>query len=48
MNQTFAIFEIFDIAGVLYLAINLLLIAIIRSIECFLMRHENSSGKMTA
>lgn len=43
MSQTFAIFEIFAIAGVLYLVINLLLIAIIRAIERFLMRHESRS-----
>jgi hypothetical protein len=40
MNQTFAIFEIFEIAGILYLVVNLLLIAIVRSIERYLMRHE--------
>ncbi|ESZ12424.1 hypothetical protein NKH34_28505 [Mesorhizobium sp. M1148] len=45
MSQTFAIFEIFAIAGVLYLVINLLLIAIIRAIERSLMRHETSSGR---
>ncbi|KAA3448576.1 ABC transporter permease [Mesorhizobium sp. SARCC-RB16n] len=38
MSQTFAIFEIFAIAGILYLVINLVLIAVIRSIERFLMR----------
>jgi octopine/nopaline transport system permease protein len=43
MSQTFAIFEIFAIAGVLYLVINLMLIAIIRSTERFLMRHESQS-----
>ncbi|RUW89688.1 ABC transporter permease subunit [Mesorhizobium sp. M7A.F.Ca.US.010.02.1.1] len=36
MSQTFAIFEIFAIAGV----INLMLIAIIRCTERFLMRHD--------
>ena len=40
MSQTFAIFEIFAIAGILYLVVNLLLIAIVRSIERYLMRHE--------
>ena len=40
MSQTFAIFEIFAIAGILYLVVNLLLIAIIRSMERYLMRHE--------
>ncbi|TGR99330.1 ABC transporter permease, partial [Mesorhizobium sp. M2E.F.Ca.ET.209.01.1.1] len=45
MSQTFAIFEIFAIAGVLYLVINLLLIAIIRSIERSLTRHESSSSQ---
>ena len=43
MSQTFAIFEIFAIAGILYLVINLLLITIIRSIERWLMRHESQS-----
>ncbi|UVK57348.1 ABC transporter permease (plasmid) [Mesorhizobium sp. AR02] len=43
MSQTFAIFEIFAIAGVLYLIINLLLITIIRSVERWLMRHESQS-----
>ncbi|WP_181180609.1 ABC transporter permease [Mesorhizobium sp. B2-4-6] len=45
MSQTFAIFEIFAIAGVLYLVINLLLIAVIRSVEHFLMRHESTSDR---
>ncbi|BAV51131.1 ABC transporter permease [Mesorhizobium sp. 113-1-2] len=43
MSQTFAIFEIFAIAGILYLVINLLLITITRSIERWLMRHESQS-----
>ncbi|WP_167365207.1 ABC transporter permease [Mesorhizobium qingshengii] len=43
MSQTFAIFEIFAIAGVLYLVVNLMLIAIVRSTERFLMRHESQS-----
>lgn len=46
MSQTFAIFEIFAIAGILYLVINLLLIAIIRSTERFLMRHELQSSQV--
>jgi octopine/nopaline transport system permease protein len=43
MSQTFAIFEIFAIAGLLYLVVNLSLIAIIRLLERFLMRHESQS-----
>lgn len=43
MSQTFAIFEIFAIAGLLYLVINLFLIVIIRLLERFLMRHEMQS-----
>lgn len=43
MSQTFAIFEIFAIAGLLYLVVNLSLIAIIRLLERFLMRHETQS-----
>ncbi len=39
MSQTYAIFEIFAIAGVLYLAINLILIGAIRMLERHLMRH---------
>jgi octopine/nopaline transport system permease protein len=39
MSQTFAIFEVFAIAGVLYLALNLVLIGVIRLVECRLMRH---------
>lgn len=39
MSQTFAIFEVFAIAGVLYLALNLALIAMIRLVEGHLMRH---------
>ena len=46
MSQTFAIFEIFAIAGMLYLVINLLLIAIIRSVERYLMRHELQSSRV--
>jgi len=39
MSQTFAIFEVFAIAGVIYLALNLLLTGIIRLVERRLMRH---------
>ena len=39
MSQTFAIFEVFAIAGVLYLALNLVLIGVIRLVERRLMRH---------
>jgi octopine/nopaline transport system permease protein len=39
MSQTFAIFEVFAIAGVLYLALNLILIGAIRLVERQLMRH---------
>lgn len=40
MSQTYAIFEVFAIAGALYLVINLILIGLIRAIESHLMRHE--------
>jgi len=39
MSQTFAIFEVFAIAGVLYLVLNLVLIGIMRLVERRLMRH---------
>ena len=39
MSQTFAIFEVFTLAGILYLAINLLLIGGVRILERRLMRH---------
>ena len=39
MSQTYAIFEVFAIAGVIYLALNLLLTGAIRLIERRLMRH---------
>lgn len=39
MSQTFAIFEVFAIAGVIYLALNLALIGAIRLVERRLMRH---------
>lgn len=41
MSQTFAIFEIFAIAGALYLVVNLVLIALVRALERYLMRHES-------
>ncbi|TPN88445.1 ABC transporter permease subunit [Mesorhizobium sp. CU2] len=47
MSQTFAIFEIFAIAGVLYLVVNLVLIALIRSVERYLMRHEAQSKRVS-
>lgn len=40
MSQTFAIFEIFVIAGAIYLIINLTLITLVRILERRLMRHE--------
>jgi octopine/nopaline transport system permease protein len=43
MSQTFAIFEILAIAGMLYLVVNLLLVAAVRSIERYLMRHETQA-----
>lgn len=43
MSQTFAIFEVFAIAGVLYLALNLALIGAIRLVERRLMRHTGSA-----
>ncbi len=39
MSQTFAIFEVFAIAGMLYLLLNLALIGAIRAFERRLMRH---------
>ena len=39
MSQTFAIFEVFAIAGVLYLMLNLALIGLVRLVERRLMRH---------
>jgi len=41
MSQTFAVFEIFAIAGVFYLAINLLLITLVRLLERYLNRHRS-------
>ncbi|WP_192257693.1 ABC transporter permease [Mesorhizobium silamurunense] len=40
MSQTFAVFEIFAIAGALYLAINLFLITLVRLLERYLNRHQ--------
>ncbi|KSV74512.1 ABC transporter permease [Sinorhizobium sp. GL2] len=40
MSQTFAVFEIFAIAGALYLATNLLLITLVRLLERYLNRHQ--------
>ncbi|WP_296745955.1 ABC transporter permease [Mesorhizobium sp.] len=41
MSQTFAVFEIFAIAGAFYLAINLLLITSVRLLERRLNRHQS-------
>jgi len=43
MSQTFAIFEVFAIAGALYLIINLVLITLVRMLEAHLMRHQARS-----
>ncbi|MDX8512112.1 ABC transporter permease [Mesorhizobium captivum] len=40
MSQTFAVFEIFAVAGAFYLAINLLLITLVRLLERYLDRHQ--------
>jgi len=40
MSQTFAVFEIFAIAGAFYLATNLLLITLVRLLERHLNRHQ--------
>lgn len=48
MSQTFAIFEIFAIAGALYLVVNLILIALIRALERYLMRHESPAPSRRA
>ncbi|NKL44020.1 ABC transporter permease subunit [Rhizobium leguminosarum bv. viciae] len=40
MSQTFAIFEVFALAGAIYLVINLALVMLIRLLEGHLMRHE--------
>lgn len=39
MSQTYAILEIFAIAGVLYLLINLVLITLVRLVEARLTRY---------
>lgn len=39
MSQTFAIFEVFAIAGVIYLVLNVVLTGVIRLLERHLMRH---------
>nr|WP_281012639.1 hypothetical protein [Mesorhizobium sp. M1A.F.Ca.ET.072.01.1.1] len=41
MSQTFAVFEIFAIAGAFYLATNLLLITLVRLLERRLNRHQS-------
>jgi octopine/nopaline transport system permease protein len=46
MSQTFAIFEVFAIAGVLYLVLNLVLIGIMRLVERRLMRHTGSAPQI--
>lgn len=43
MSQTFAIFEVFAIAGALYLIINLVLITLVRTLEARLMRYQTQS-----
>jgi len=48
MSQTFAIFEVFAIAGAIYLVVNLVLIALVRALERHLMRHELQSPPQTA
>ena len=47
MSQTFAIFEVFAIAGVIYLALNLCLIGVIRLVERRLMRHTRPAKQST-
>ncbi len=41
MSQTYAIFEVFTLAGIIYLLINLTLVMVIRLVEGHLMRHES-------
>lgn len=48
MSQTFAIFEVFAIAGAIYLLVNLVLIALVRVLERYLMRHESAPVAMPA
>lgn len=45
MSQTFAIFEVFAIAGVLYLLLNLVLIGAVRLVERRLMRHTRPASQ---
>ena len=45
MSQTFAIFEVFAIAGVIYLAINLVLVGVVRLVEHRLMRHTRPTSQ---
>jgi octopine/nopaline transport system permease protein len=40
MAQTFAVFEVFALAGALYLIVNLILVTLIQLLERRLMRHE--------
>lgn len=40
MSQTYAVFEIFAIAGALYLVTNLVLIMLVRVLERYMMRHH--------
>lgn len=47
MSQTYAIFEVFAIAGVIYLALNLALIGVIRLVERRLMRHTQPAPKQS-
>lgn len=42
MSQTYAVFEVFAVAGALYLVINLVLITLIRTLERYLTRHQRS------
>lgn len=42
MSQTYAVFEVFAVAGALYLVINLVLITLIRTLERHLTRHQRS------
>lgn len=48
MAQTFAVFEVFALAGALYLIINLILVGAIRLTERRLMRHERSATRRRA
>ncbi len=48
MSQTFAIFEIFAIAGVIYLLLNLALIGAVRLVERRMMRHTRPAQQAAA